>query len=315
MKTKIVLIVIVSIFIITPGAYAWDNSVHEQMVKDAIALCPKELRLFLKQHIDLVINGSKEPTIALTSPTSYAYGYRNSYYVPYEEKGNAPNETKIVALSVIDLLSKKSQEEDLIARRMGLICSYASDSIQPKRYIGVAPNYPLDYLVEEKRLTITYNGHNAIDDFSTDLKSLVKGTWDKDLTDEQYYDLAVNYIVDAWVTIWEKSGLPPGEMIAIGSQIRPVSKKDLEEAEEKMDRPEAYFDLEKLDKANVYKDIDLKKYEGEEGYKVDMDKGGTEPTKPEEMPKPESEPDEGGGDSIEKKTSAETEGEATEPAD
>ncbi|MEJ2068358.1 MAG: hypothetical protein P8Y09_10535, partial [Deltaproteobacteria bacterium] len=199
-------------------------------------------------------------------------------------------------------LSKRSPESDMIARRMGLLCSYAADSIQPKRYIGVAPTYPLDYLVSEKRLTITYNGHNAIDDFSSDLKSFVRGTWNQDLTDEQYYDLAVNYIVDVWVTIWEKAGLPPGEMVAVGSQIRPVPKEILE-AEKTPIKPDAYFDLENLEKSEMYKDTDWKKFEGEdEGFKVDMDRGA-EPTTiiPEEtVKKPEEE--------TETETDTETEG-------
>jgi hypothetical protein len=294
MKVKVVLVFIITIFIFTPTAYSWDNSVHEQMVKDAIALCPKELRLFLKQHINMVIYGSQEPIIALTSPTSYAYGYRNSYYIPDEEKGTAPNEVKVIALSVIDLLSKGSPEADLIARRMGLICSYASDSIQPKRYIGVAPNYPLDYLVEEKRLSIIYDGHSAVDDFSLDLKRLAKGVWDKDFSDEQYYNLAVNYIVDVWVTIWEKGGLPPGEMIVIGSQIRPIPK-DVLEAKKQPIKPETLFDLEKLEEynANVIRDKDIGKFDDEDGDDTEgAGEGGT--TTP--AVKPETESDAGEGD-------------------
>lgn len=321
MKVKVVLVFIITIFIFTPSAYSWENTVHEQMVKDAIALCPKELRLFLKQNIDMVIFGSQEPIIALSSPTSYAYGYRNSYYIPEEEKGTAPNEVKEIALSVIDLLSKRSSEEGLIARRMGLICSYASDSIQPKRYIGVAPNYPLDYLVEEKRLTIIYNGHHAIDDFSLDLKRLAKSTWDKDLTDEEYYNLAVNFIVDAWVTIWEKSGLPPGEMIAEGSQIRPITKEALE-AEKESIKPADIFEFKGLEgsKANVYTEEYLKKFddesnagkekEGEGSPTPSVGEGGT--TTPEGGTETES--DTGGGDVIppsEEKSPEETEKDTT----
>lgn len=304
MKGKIFVAAVVALLVLAPGVYAWDNDVHTQMVKDAIALCPKELKIFLKQHINSVIQGSRELNLSLTSPTSYGYNYRKSYYVPDGERGTAPDELKLISHSVIELLSKRSQEKDLIARRMGMICSYAADSIQPKRYIGVAPDYPLDYLVNEKRLTITYNGHNAVNDFSNDLKKFVRGTWNQDLTDEQYYDLAVNFVVDVWVTIWEKAGLPPGEMIAVGSQIRPIPRAVLE-AEKTPLKPDTYFDLEKLEKSNIYKDTDLKKYdEGEEGFKVDMERGGGEETTsvlPEEAVK---EPEE--------ETETETETESTE---
>jgi hypothetical protein len=308
MKGKIFVVAVVTLLVLSPGVYAWDNDVHTQMVKDAIALCPKELRIFLKQHINSVIHGSRELNLSLTSPTSYGYNYRKSYYIPEGERGTAPDELKLVSDSVIELLSKRSPESDMIARRMGLICSYAADSIQPKRYIGVAPDYPLDYLVSEKRLTITYNGHNAIDDFSGDLKSFVRGTWNKDLTDEQYYDLAVNYVVDVWTTIWEKAGLPPGEMIAVGSQIRPIPKAVLE-AEKTPVKPDTYFDLENLEKSNIYKDTDLKKYkEEDEGFKVEMDRGGGDTTSilPEETVK---EPTEDTGTETETETETESSGE------
>ncbi|GEM_PF-1796706 len=317
MRAKTFLVVLVVLMISAPVTYAWDNEVHTQMVKDAIALCPKELRIFLKQNINSVIYGSRELNISLSSPTSYGYNYRKSYYVPEGERGTAPDEAKIISNTVIELLSKKSPDEDLIARRMGLICSYIADSIQPKRYIGVAPNYPLDYLVNEKRLTVTYNGHNAVEDFSKDLKDLVRGTWDKDLTDEQYYDLAVNIIVDSWVTIWEKAGLPPGQIIAAGSQIRPISK-DVEAAvNRKPVRPATYFDLKNLEKANVYKDTDLKKYQNEEGFSVDME-GEGKGEGGETVLKPPKTPPEGGGESGteggEETVGGETDTE-TEPAD
>lgn len=273
MRVKTFLIAVAVLIIFAPISYAWDNEVHTQMVKDAIALCPKELKTFLKQHIDSAIYGSLELNITLSSPTAYGYNYRKSYYVPEGERGTAPDEAKLVSNSVIELLSKRSPDEDLVARRMGLASSYIADSIQPKRYIGVAPDYPLDYIVNEKRLTVTYNGHNAVEDFSEDLKTLVRGTWDKELTDEQYYDLAVNYIVDAWVTIWEKAGLPPGEIVATGSQIRPIPK-EVREANKEPLKPATYFDLKNLEKANIYKDTDLKKYEKEEGFKVDMEGEG-----------------------------------------
>jgi hypothetical protein len=318
MRVKTLLIAVVVLIIFAPVSHAWDNEVHTQMVKDAIALSPHELNVFLKQNINSVIYGSRELNIALSSPTSYGYNYRKSYYIPEGERGSAPDEAKLVSLSVIELLSKKSPDENLIARRMGLICSYIADSIQPKRYIGVAPDYPLDYLVNEKRLTVIYNGHNAVDDVAGSLKDLVRGTWDKELTDEQYYDLAVNSVVDVWVTIWEKAGLPPGEIIATGSKIRPVPKEVME-AKEKPIRPATYFDLKNLEKANVYQDKDLKKYEKEEGFKVDMEgegKTGTEDTvlrPPEKTTGDEGETGET-GDEIDGETGeTETETETTPP--
>ena len=86
-------------------AGAWDNQFHIQMVKDAVALCPTELRIFLKDNINALLLGSTDPDITISTPIGYAYGYRQHYYIPDGDKGDGPYEVKTLSLSVIDLLS------------------------------------------------------------------------------------------------------------------------------------------------------------------------------------------------------------------
>ncbi len=58
------------------------------------------------------------------------------------------------------------------------------------------------------------------------MKTLAKELWYQDLTDDQYYDMAVNHIVDVWISIWENSGKSSGEMVVTGSMIRPEAAKE-----------------------------------------------------------------------------------------
>jgi hypothetical protein len=231
MKQRIVLMCIIAT-LMTPGvAGAWDNEFHIQMVKDAVALCPSQLRTFLKDNIDAVLRGAIDPDTTIATPIGYAYGYRQHYYIPDGDKGDAPQEVKTLALSVIDLLSNGFPDRQLIARRMGMVSHFIADSLEPKRYIGLAPNYPKDFLAEAYRskdiayLPVIFNGYNPVDDFSDDLKARAKDLWYQDLTDDQYYDMAVNFIVDAWISVWEKSGRTSGDPVATGSQIRPEIAK------------------------------------------------------------------------------------------
>ncbi|MBN2223733.1 MAG: zinc dependent phospholipase C family protein [Deltaproteobacteria bacterium] len=232
MKRIIVLAFIVAILTAPGVAGAWDNQFHIQMVKDAVALCPTELRIFLKDNINALLLGATDPDITISTPIGYAYGYRQHYYIPDGDKGDGPYEVKTLSLSVIDLLSADFPDTQLIARRMGMVSHFIADSLQPRRYIGLAPNYPKDFIAEAYRskevayLPVIYNGYNPIYDFSGDLKTFAKSLWYQNPTDDQYYDMAVNYIVDVWVTIWEKSGKQSGEIIATGSMIRPEIVKE-----------------------------------------------------------------------------------------
>ncbi len=278
MKAKIFSTLIIFTIIFSINAIAWENEYHVQMVKDAVALCPKELRTFLKKNIDATINGAIEPDKVISTPSGYAYGYRKHYYIPEGDKGDAPYEVKMISLSVIDLLLEDFPDKGLIAYRMGLVSHYVADTIEPKRYIGVAPNYPVEYLIEESSLTVTYNGYNPIRDYSEDLKDFAAEIWQRDLTDEELYDLAVNFIVDVWTSIWEDSGLPMGESIIIGSMIRPVPPEKGESSISTIFEPSTYFDLEKLGETQVFdeRSFDLEKYGQEKSLGSSVDTEGTE---------------------------------------
>jgi hypothetical protein len=231
MKGKIVLACMLAILLAPGLAGAWDNEFHLQMVKDAVPLCPAELSKFLKDNINAVLLGATDPDITISTPIGYAYGYRQHYYIADADKGDGPFEVKNLSLSVINLLSQNYPDSQLIARRMGMVSHFVADCLEPKRYIGLGPNYPKDFIAEAYRskdvtyLPVIYNGFNPITDFSGDLKAFAKDLWYKDTTDDQYYDMAVNYIVDVWVSIWEKAGRTPGEMVSTGSRIRPEIPK------------------------------------------------------------------------------------------
>lgn len=278
MKPKFIPILIIMTIIFSTNAIAWENKYHVQMIKDAVALCPKELRIFLKENIEATINGAIEPDKIISSPSGYAYGYRKHYYIPEGDKGDAPYEVKKISLSVIDLLLEDFPDKSLIAYRMGLVSHYVADAIQPKRYIGEAPNYPVEYLIEESSLTVAYNGYNPIRDYSGDLKDFAADIWYRDLTDEELYDLAVNFIVDVWTSIWEDSGLPMGESIIIGSMIRPVPPGKKEATISTIFEPSTYFDLEKLGETEVFdeKSFDLEKYGEEKSLEILVETEGTE---------------------------------------
>jgi hypothetical protein len=237
MKQKMILACIIATLMAPGIAGAWDNQFHVQMVKDAVALCPTELKIFLKENMTGVLLGATDPDTTISSPIGYAYGYRQHYYIPETGKGDGPDEVKTLCLSVVDLLSGNFPDRQLIARRMGMASHFIADSLEPRRYIGLAPNYPKDFIAEAYRtkeiayLPVIYNGYNPIDDFSGDLKTYAKDLWYQNLTDDQYYDMAVNFIVDAWISIWEKSGKSSGDMAATGSMIRPeIAKKEVKPA-------------------------------------------------------------------------------------
>jgi len=263
MRSKTVALAIVCLIFLSSPAFGWDSEYQVQMVKDAIALCPYELRVFMSTYIEDVIEGAVDPNMVLATPNGYAYNYRKHYYIPEGDKGDAPDEVEKLALSVMELLMEDIDEKNVIAYRMGMISHYVANSIQPKRYIGVAPRYPLEFLITESYLTVTYDGFHSIVNYSDDLKGFVDYIWYKNLTDDDYYNAAVNFIVDTWTTIWGKSGLPFGEMVVIGSKIRPEPVEVVDEESDTVFEPSVYFDLEKLGESEVYDESSIEEYETE----------------------------------------------------
>jgi hypothetical protein len=277
MRSKTVALAIVCLIFLSSPAFGWDSEYHVQMVKDAIALCPYELRVFMSAYIEDVLEGAVDPNMVLATPNGYAYNYRKHYYIPEGDKGDAPEEVEKLALSVMELLMEDIDEKNVIAYRMGMIGHYVANSIQPKRYIGVAPRYPLEFLISESYLTVTYDGFHSIVNYSDDLKGFVDYIWYKNLTDDDYYNAAVNFIVDTWTTIWGKSGLPFGEMVVIGSKIRPEPVEVTEEESDTVFEPSVYFDLERLGESEVYDETSV------EGYETETP-GGEEPANGGETP-------------------------------
>ena len=298
MRSKTVALAIVCLLLLSSTALGWDSEYHVQMVKDAVALCPYELRIFLSTYIEDVLEGAVDPDIILATPNGYAFNYRKHYYIPEGDRGDAPEEVEKIALSVMELLMEDIDEKNMIAYRMGLVSHYVADSIQPKRFIGVAPRYPLDFLISESYLTVTYDGFHSIVNYSEDLKGFVDYIWYKSLTDDDYYNAAVNFIVDTWTTIWGKSGIPFGEMVVIGSKIRPEPIKVVSEEEEDTFEPSVYFDLEKLGESEIYDEttIDLEKYTTTDEGETPEGVPGDIPEVPPEEQIEEEEPTEPSGD-------------------
>jgi hypothetical protein len=293
MKKRVICIVMF-LAVVFPGvASAWDKEFHVQMVKDAVALCPVELKKFLKDNIDAVVYGAQDPDNTITTPIGYAYGYRKHYYIPEGDKGDAPDEVRALALSVIDLISQNYPDTQLIGRRLGMVSHFVADSLEPRRYIGLAPNYPKEFVAEQFRtkdatyLPVIYNGYTPIIDFSGDLKALARNLWYQNPSDDRYYDMAVNFIADTWITIWERAGKPSGEMVATGSRIRPEVPKR-EAAPTAIFSPSDMLDLKGIGEATgpaTYdeKSFDLDKY----GKSKTMTPEATGEEAPLEKPTPE----------------------------
>jgi len=251
----------------SPNAFGWDNSYHANMVKDAIALCPRDLKEFLKNNYEDVIKGALEPDTVIISPATYAYNYRKHYYIPEKDKGSAPAEVKEIALSTIDLIVEGISQRALVAFRMGVISHYVADGIEPKRMIGKAPNYLGKFSIVGTYLTVNYDGYNTVFDYEQDLKNIASGTWNRDLTDDEYYDIAVNTIVDYWMSVWSEGGMTLGEMVTAGSRIRPAPEEKAETGPVTTKELSELFNLEKIGDTEVYNDktFDLEKHLKDKG--------------------------------------------------
>ena len=192
------------VFLIFPAgnSFAFKSLTRDQLVYDAIEFCPAELKAYLRCNLATVSSGMH-----------YKERHRrgiNRLIDPYD--------TEMIYDRLIEDLRAKKYDEFNTAHAFGVMACFLAETISPDNF-----KTP-DHLIPE---TVRYDGQQQIEasGVKSEITSLIenyripcRAREKKEITD-QLYNLAVNEIVDYWVSAWEAGGNQAGLFACVGDEI------------------------------------------------------------------------------------------------
>ena len=195
-------ILLILVFVFPAGnSFAFKSLTRDQMVYDAIEFCPAELKAYLRSNLATVSAG-------MHFKERHRHG---SYSID-------PYDSEMVYQQLIEDLRNGKYDEFNTAHGFGVLACFLAETISPDDY--KTPNH----LIPEK---VEYDGHQQVDPASVkphitglieNYRMPCKKRMKKEITDK-LYNVAVNEIVDYWVSAWEAGGFQPGLFASVGEEI------------------------------------------------------------------------------------------------
>jgi len=183
------------------NSFAFKSLTRDQLVYDAIEFCPAELKAYLRSNLATVSSGMH-----------FKERHRSGRY------SIDPYDSELVYQHLIQDLRDGKYDEFNTAHAFGVLACFLAETISPDNY--KTPSH----LIPEK---VEYDGHekveitsikphitNLIENYRIPCKSRMK----KEITD-RLYNVAVNEIVDYWVSAWEAGGNQAGMFASVGEEI------------------------------------------------------------------------------------------------
>ena len=199
---KMFAILLFVILIFPPGnSFAFKSLTRDQLVYDAIEFCPAELKAYLRSNLATISSGMH-----------FKERHRSGSY------SIDPYDSELVYQHLIKDLRDGKHDEFNTAHAFGVLACFLAETIYPDNY--KTPSH----LIPEK---VEYDGHHPVETASVKphITSLIenyripcKKRMKKEITD-QLYNIAVNEIVDYWVSAWEAGGYQAGLFASVGEEI------------------------------------------------------------------------------------------------
>jgi hypothetical protein len=184
------------------NSFAFKSLTRDQLVYDAIEFCPAELKAYLRCNLATVSSGMH-----------YKERHRRGV-----DRLIDPYDTEMVYERLIEDLRDRKYDEFNTAHAFGVLACFLAETISPDNF-----KTP-EHLIPE---TVRYDGPQQIEtaDVKSDITNLIenyripsRARIKKEITD-QLYNVAVNEIVDYWVSAWESGGNQAGLFASVGEEI------------------------------------------------------------------------------------------------
>lgn len=203
-RSFIVFFILSLIIFFNQNVFAFKKDTKCQILKDAIEMCPEELRSFLRAnfkevHYGLHFTDRNKPTEALVIKHS-PFFYTN----------------------LVSQLKEGNYKDSFTLRNFGLLASFIIESISRDNFFVASTMIPEQ---------VKYDGFQEVEDPDERVRYLLeqygrpyKGSARQDITD-RLYNIAANEVVDQWVSIWNAAGMdtdglkPDGFLISHKSMV------------------------------------------------------------------------------------------------
>ena len=194
-----VLFLLFGVLAFPDSSFAFKSVTRDQLIYDAIEFSPAELQAYLRDNLIDVRGGSH-----------FAERHRRrSYSVD-------PDDTQIIYKQLIQDLKARSYDDFNTPHAFGVLACFIAETISPDNYRTPSQMIPDD---------VSYDGYQEVGDVNSNITVLIENyripyrrRMEKDITD-QLYKVAVNEIVDYWVSAWEASGHQAGLFADAGKKI------------------------------------------------------------------------------------------------
>ncbi len=191
-----VLLCLLLLFFIPDISSAFYRDVRCQILKDAVTFCPKKLRAYLTKNYDAVHHGM--------------------HYADRNKRSINPQQTAAVYKQMQNNLQNSKLNDYNTMHRFGVLACYISQTISPSKAKASTD------LIPQK---VKYNGFQKINNVDKSVARLItkyrkryKGRKEIKVTDF-LYNVAVNEIVDHWVSLWLANGKKTGPKRRPGALI------------------------------------------------------------------------------------------------
>jgi len=194
-----VLFLLFGVLAFPDSSFAFKSVTRDQLIYDAIEFSPAELQAYLRDNLIDVRGGSH-----------FAERHRRrSYSVD-------PDDTQIIYKQLIQDLKARSYDDFNTPHAFGVLACFIAETISPDNYRTPSQMIPDD---------VSYDGYQEVGDVNSNITVLIENyripyrrRMEKEITD-QLYKVAVNEIVDYWVSAWEASGHQAGLFADAGKKI------------------------------------------------------------------------------------------------
>jgi len=197
---KVLVLILIAGFLMFPGStFAFKSVTRDQIIYDAIEFAPKELQTYLRDNLIVVRGGAH-----------FAERHqRRSYSVD-------PYATETIYRQLVKDLKEGRRDEFNTAHSFGVIACFIAETISPDNYRTPSQFIP-DF--------VSYDGYQEVGHIRSHITSLIENyripgrkRMQREVTD-LLYNVAVNEIVDYWISAWENGGYQPGMLAGTGKKI------------------------------------------------------------------------------------------------
>jgi hypothetical protein len=194
-----VLCLLFGVIFFPDSSFAFKSVTRNQLIYDAIEFSPAELQAYLRDNLAIVSAGNH-----------FAERHRRrSYSVD-------PYATETIYKQLIRDLKEGEYDDFNTPHAFGVVACFIAETISPDNYRTPSQMIPDD---------VSYDGYQEVGDVKSNISGLIENyripgrrRIEREITDH-LYKVAVNEIVDYWVSAWEASGHQTGRFADTGKKI------------------------------------------------------------------------------------------------